>query len=368
MYVRNVVSVVLGTCLLVPGLAQAATPEGTAFTYQGQLKLNGGVLNNTADFQFSLWDDPGTGNPPTGGLQRAMPLSLNAVNVVNGLFTVKLDFFPGASAFNGEARWLQIALRSPSGNGGFTTLSPRQPVMATPYASSLVPGALVKGSGRSVPVLDVMATDDALFNPVGIHAQAGTSSGIPWNAEAAVHGDSLSGIGVAGSSLDNYGVFGTSFGGQGAGVGGTGDTIGVVGASGTGVGVRGVSDQTGAGVEAVNSSGLGPALRISGAIQVPYFIQFDNQTPILIWKSALWNIGGYNNDSTFIDDSMTNNDPTAFLILTHNFFASYPQAANNHPVGVYFDGGRGQWAIFNEDGAPMAEGMAFNVLVIKRAN
>jgi hypothetical protein len=40
----------------------------------------------------------------------------------------------GANAFNGEARWLQIAVRSPAGGGGFTTLAPRQAITATPYA------------------------------------------------------------------------------------------------------------------------------------------------------------------------------------------------------------------------------------------
>lgn len=56
----------------------------------------------------------------------------NAVTpVANGLFTVTLDF--GAGVFDGNARWLEIAVR-PAGGGAFTLLTPRQPLAPAPHA------------------------------------------------------------------------------------------------------------------------------------------------------------------------------------------------------------------------------------------
>lgn len=106
--------------------ATGASPLTSAFTYQGNLALAGNPVNGTADLQVTLWD------ALSGGIQVAGPLALNTVAVADGGFSVQMDF--GAIVFNGDARWLQIAVRSPAGGGTFTTLSPRQPLTAVPYA------------------------------------------------------------------------------------------------------------------------------------------------------------------------------------------------------------------------------------------
>jgi len=116
---------------LVAASASAQTPLGAEWTYQGKLDLSGSPLNDTADFEFTLWDEAGAGDPPVGGTQIGSTVAVSNVAVVDGLFTVTLDF--GAAAFNGEKRWLEIAVASPSG-GALTTLSPRQPLTAAPYA------------------------------------------------------------------------------------------------------------------------------------------------------------------------------------------------------------------------------------------
>jgi hypothetical protein len=101
-------------------------PLGTTFTYQGQLQQDGSPVNGTCDLQFGLFDSA------TGGNQIGITQNVSPAPVTGGLFTVQLDF--GSSAFTGDGRWLQIALRCPVGNGLYTTLTPRQPLTAPPYA------------------------------------------------------------------------------------------------------------------------------------------------------------------------------------------------------------------------------------------
>lgn len=101
----------------------------TAFTYQGQLKQAGVPLGGSADLEFSLWTSA------KGGDQVGSTLFKENVLVAGGLLSVLLDF--GINVFNGNARWLEIAVRSPHDPGDtelFTSLSPRQLITATPYA------------------------------------------------------------------------------------------------------------------------------------------------------------------------------------------------------------------------------------------
>jgi hypothetical protein len=120
--------VVLAACVTI-----AVTPtygQIMTFTYQGQLKLDGLPLTDSADFAVTLWDalEEGTMIGPVN--------YLDDVLVANGLFTLELDF--GATAFNGHPRFLEIALRSPHDPDdvtGYTTLDPRQRISGAPYAS-----------------------------------------------------------------------------------------------------------------------------------------------------------------------------------------------------------------------------------------
>jgi hypothetical protein len=116
-----VVGTVLGTA---PGPVFAQT---TAFSYQGILNSQGNPVTGSYDFLFDLY------SAETGGSSSGAILSLTTVPVANGRFHVMLDF--GMDAFDGSPRWLSIAVR-PSGPGNYSYLSPRQPVLAVPYAVS----------------------------------------------------------------------------------------------------------------------------------------------------------------------------------------------------------------------------------------
>src|SRR5215211_4956746 len=114
------------TCLALAALAVEifAAAMGPAFTYQGRLHDGGQPANNVYDLTFTLHDDPVNG--PSIGTY----IILSAVPVTNGLFTVELNASGefGTNAFHGQARWLQIGVRTnSSGNAfnNFTFLSPR---------------------------------------------------------------------------------------------------------------------------------------------------------------------------------------------------------------------------------------------------
>ena len=102
-----------------------AFAQGTAFSYQGKLNDNGGPATGIYDLRFTIFDAVTNGNVVSGILTNA------ATSVTNGLFTVTLDF--GSGVFTGNARWLEIAVRT-NGASGFVTLTPRQPLTPTPYA------------------------------------------------------------------------------------------------------------------------------------------------------------------------------------------------------------------------------------------
>ena len=104
----------------------SASAQGTAFTYQGRLNSGGSPASGSYDLDFTIYD----ANEPAGSWI-AGPVTNAAVAVSNGLFTVTLDF--GAGVFAGNARWLEIAVRT-NGGASFTTLTPRQAITPTPYA------------------------------------------------------------------------------------------------------------------------------------------------------------------------------------------------------------------------------------------
>ena len=101
-----------------------APAQGTAFTYQGQLQDSGSPANGAYDLTFALF------SANLLGSQLGGTLTNTATPVTNGLFTVTLDF--GAN-FPGADRWLEIGV-STNGAGGFSTLTPRQPLLPAPYA------------------------------------------------------------------------------------------------------------------------------------------------------------------------------------------------------------------------------------------
>jgi hypothetical protein len=193
----------LVTLLAIAAPPAAATPVGTAITYQGRLDRNGLTTTDTYSFIFRLFDSA------SGGLQISTDQPVNGVVAPNGLFNVTLDF--GVSAFTGETRWLDIQVKG-SADPSYTQLTPRQPLTAAPYAIGLRPGAQITGQ---------------VANGNGLSATNTTTSGYGFGIKGQT--DAIQGAGVYGyasaSGGDVYGVYGVSNSASGYGgvfVGNTG--------------------------------------------------------------------------------------------------------------------------------------------------
>ena len=106
------------------------SPSGyiTTFTYQGKLNNGGSPANGTYELEFKVFDAL-TGGNQQGGTLDFTNANSNAVSVTGGVFTVQLDFGSAAA----PNRFLEMGVRKP-GDSAFTTLSPRQPLTAVPYA------------------------------------------------------------------------------------------------------------------------------------------------------------------------------------------------------------------------------------------
>jgi hypothetical protein len=180
-------------------------------------------------------------------------------------------------------------------------------------------------------------------------------------------GSVLTGAGAQGLKVTNTqggapGVWGTTDSS-------TANSSGVFGqanaTSGATMGVWGMSSSpNGVGVFATGASAGSIALEIQqGGIKVAG-AGIDTDTPAFVHKATVANIVfGY---ATIINNSLTNNDPNAILIVTPNYNPGNVVAGyNNHPIGVMYNDTTGEWLIFNQDIGAMPVGAAFNVLVIK---
>jgi len=121
--------VILASTLALASLAPA---QSTAFTYQGEFKSGGQPVNGLQDVRFTLF------NAASGGLQIGTTQCVNNVLATDGRVTSTVDF--GQQFATTQLRFLQIEVRADTGlacsiTTGFTILSPRQLLTATPLAT-----------------------------------------------------------------------------------------------------------------------------------------------------------------------------------------------------------------------------------------
>ncbi|NIP23179.1 MAG: hypothetical protein GWN67_01900 [Phycisphaerae bacterium] len=119
------ISAILVLVVCTINLSNAAQ-VGTGWTYQGRLMDDNNPGEGVYDFQFKLFDNQYTGT------QQGSTVDVNDLDVIDGYFTVELDF--GSDVFDSDAYWLEIDVRPGGTADPFITLSPRQEITPTPYA------------------------------------------------------------------------------------------------------------------------------------------------------------------------------------------------------------------------------------------
>ncbi|KPL23387.1 MAG: hypothetical protein AMJ75_06205 [Phycisphaerae bacterium SM1_79] len=294
---------VLGLMVCMAKVSKSA-PMGTAWTYQGRLMDANGPADGQYDFEFRLFQDP-----VLNSFQVGPTIDINDLDVIDGYFTVLLDF--GDKAFTGDARWLQIGVRPGDSENRVTILSPRHEVTPTPYAIyaentgndndwlvsdsnmfSIPTGYIGIGTTTPISKLEVVSTESAhgIRSTVpyiavyghrtgvtgtwpGVHGQcdsnSNSTSGVrgvitsttPGTNSAGVRGQNNGtadkGAGVYGWHAGNgYGVYGDT-GGNGIGVYGIHSST-----TGTKPGVKGVTNTTSSYCSAI----VGEATSNTGAV------------------------------------------------------------------------------------------------------
>jgi hypothetical protein len=157
----------------------SALAQGTAFTYQGQLKDAGAAAAGDYDMTFRLFD------ADSGGNQVGTDIDMPALAVSEGLFTVLLDF--GVDAYtDNQPRWLEITV-----NG--EPLSPLQPLTPAPFSINTrgihvaADGKVGIGTDAPAQALSVAGAIESTTNgfrfPDGtVQATASTGGGGFWSS------------------------------------------------------------------------------------------------------------------------------------------------------------------------------------------
>jgi hypothetical protein len=206
---------IAGGVSLLASVSAAAQNFGWTFTYQGELKENGQLVNGNRAMTFRLFDDA------AGTIQVGNDIAQN-VAVTNGKFTVNLDFTEGntiAGIFDGSDRWVQVQV-------GATILTPMQKIQTTPHAAVASLFAVPLGQDTVSPLIMhlISRSEEEQVRAFLVETTGGAIgnqaiTGIHWD-------DDNEGVGVAGVSHS-----GNGFGVTGVNLAPGGNNTGIYGVS-----------------------------------------------------------------------------------------------------------------------------------------
>lgn len=152
----------------------SASAQTSSWTFQGKLTDTLVDANGPYDFTFKLYDQL------ANGTQIGSDVVVSDTNVVNGIFTVQLDF--GAAAFTvGAARFVEIHVRPGASTGAFTILAPRQEIKSSPFAIKSLNADTATTAINSTQLGGILANNYLLVNGNGSQL-TNISGAIKWNA------------------------------------------------------------------------------------------------------------------------------------------------------------------------------------------
>jgi hypothetical protein len=179
---------ILALVLLIPA---AAAAQGNSFNFQGRLNDGTSPANGSYDLQFRLYD------AILGGNQIGLLVSRPTTTLVNGVFSVTLDF--GAAAFNNpNSIFIEIAVKPAGSPNAYTILGPRQQLTVVPYAVRAMNATNADNATNALNAQN--ATNATNAN----HANSSDSSNIATTAVTANNAINLGGLPVSSFARVNF--------------------------------------------------------------------------------------------------------------------------------------------------------------------
>jgi hypothetical protein len=155
--------------------AAIAFAQTTAFTYQG--RFTDSTLpqptNSSYEMQYKLFDTSTVGT----GLQNGTTQTVSSVSVINGIFTVQLDF--GGGAFRANSIFIEIGVRPVGSAAAFTVLGPRQQITAAPLAVRSQISDIAEIAGDSAALGGIVANQYVQTNDARLADDRNPTAGSP---------------------------------------------------------------------------------------------------------------------------------------------------------------------------------------------
>ena len=197
MKIKIVLTVIFAAVIFGVGNLQAQT---SGFTYQGQFEDSSvsQPTNGTYDMEFALFDSEASGT------QIGSTQTKNGVQIVNGIFSVSLDF--GNSAFDGSTRYLEITVFNSSMP---FILSPRTLVNSSPYAFQ-ANKATTADNTNNVGIKTTAQVVDAVNDVQAATSSNGTNTIVKRGSGGAINVGNININGVPINAGSNTLILGTS--------------------------------------------------------------------------------------------------------------------------------------------------------------